>query len=210
MSLPIILLGLIIISLVLEPNHTTVSTITVTHSCTNTDAQFTVTVAHRIVIMCTPRLGPEHASNTAFFMDNYNLSATWPPYQPHDWREDIKGHPCYDPAKVGGWLGLFSLWAEHGKQAPGDMRHCGMIIRLCVTYCTGNRERAGKVPRGVYLCMCVCALDSGGRGEGGTFYAVCPCSGWVMPCVKAVHAAEQHPNELELEWTCLSAALRTL
>lgn len=43
-----------------------------------------------------------HYSNTAYGYDNY--SAAYEPafkaWQPHDWRDDISGHACFDPKKV--------------------------------------------------------------------------------------------------------------
>lgn len=45
------------------------------------------------------RLDPNHQSNTAYTGDNYSQPIVHHEYQPVDWIESIKGHPCFDPAK---------------------------------------------------------------------------------------------------------------
>ena len=39
----------------------------------------------------------EHSSNTGWDPDNYNNPVIMKGYQETDWREIIKGHPCYTP-----------------------------------------------------------------------------------------------------------------
>jgi hypothetical protein len=49
------------------------------------------------------RMDLNHKSNTAFEWDNYSKSEVHDEWQPVDWQEDIKGHPCYTPG-VGVWV----------------------------------------------------------------------------------------------------------
>ena len=42
----------------------------------------------------------EHRSNTAYDADNYTLDSTHPEWSPRGWTHLIRGHACYDPAKV--------------------------------------------------------------------------------------------------------------
>lgn len=45
-----------------------------------------------------------HTSATAYMGDNYNEENICPTMQPKGWLHYIKGHPCYNPEKVGGCL----------------------------------------------------------------------------------------------------------
>jgi hypothetical protein len=41
-----------------------------------------------------------HKSQTGYDPDDYSRRYVNPEWQPVDWREGIKGHPCFDPQKV--------------------------------------------------------------------------------------------------------------
>ncbi len=44
-----------------------------------------------------------HVSNTAYGSDNYTDEFEHPVWAPGGWTSLIRGHPCYDPAKVIQW-----------------------------------------------------------------------------------------------------------
>lgn len=52
-----------------------------------------------IILTHWGRMEMNHTSNTAYAADNYDADFRHPQLQPTDWREIIRGHPCYDPKK---------------------------------------------------------------------------------------------------------------
>lgn len=65
-----------------------------------------------IILTHWGRTDPDHSSNTAFAADNYSQPWVDPAHKGYEnvsWTELIKGHPCYTPGKVGGWVASMLL-----------------------------------------------------------------------------------------------------